>query len=368
MRTYDSAVRRWAGVGPYYAMFPTDFADRVIDRYTQPGDAVLDPFAGRGTAVFSAAHMGRRGFGIEINPVGWVYAKTKLRPATRGRVEQRLREIGELASECQAKVAHVAPFFKHAYAPRVRAFLMAAREELKWRHSRIDRTVAALLMVYLHGKRDASLSNQMRQTKSVAPDYAVRWWRERALKPPILDPVEFMLKRLEWRYAKGLPEFQDSRVYLANSASFLPVIANVVTGKGQRRASLLFTSPPYFALTNYHYDQWIRLWLLGGPAHSRRTPGNHEVRGKFESAKRYEQLLRSVFEASAQLLGRKAVVYVRTGRDAVTYSTTRRVLKEIFREKTLTSVARPYTRPTQTSLFGDPGRAEGEVDLILRPS
>jgi DNA modification methylase len=94
-KTYQTAARRWEGVGPYYAMFPTDFADRVVAKYTKPGDTVLDPFAGRGTAVFSAAHQGRRGLGIEINPVGWVYAKTKLGPAPRDAVARRLRELGE---------------------------------------------------------------------------------------------------------------------------------------------------------------------------------------------------------------------------------------------------------------------------------
>ena len=46
----------------------------------------------------------------------------------------------------------------------------------------------ALILVYLHGKHDASLSNQMRQTKAMAPRYAVNWWRERGLRPPSLDP------------------------------------------------------------------------------------------------------------------------------------------------------------------------------------
>jgi DNA modification methylase len=68
-------------IGPYYAMFPTRFADAVIKKHTLPGDTVLDPFAGRGTAIFSAAALGRRGFGVEISPVGWIYAKAKLGPA-----------------------------------------------------------------------------------------------------------------------------------------------------------------------------------------------------------------------------------------------------------------------------------------------
>ena len=41
---YESAYRRWAGVGPYYAMFPIAFAERVIRQYTGMGDVVLDPF------------------------------------------------------------------------------------------------------------------------------------------------------------------------------------------------------------------------------------------------------------------------------------------------------------------------------------
>ena len=75
---YATAENRWAGVGPYYAMFPVEFADRVVRRYTAPGDIVLDPFAGRGTAIFSAATQQRTGIGIEVNAVGWVYSRAQL--------------------------------------------------------------------------------------------------------------------------------------------------------------------------------------------------------------------------------------------------------------------------------------------------
>ena len=90
--TYDTAERRWAGVGPYYAMFPATLADRVVARYSAPGDTVLDPFAGRGTALFSAAVQERFGVGIEVNPVGWVYAQAKLHAAARNDVKERLSE------------------------------------------------------------------------------------------------------------------------------------------------------------------------------------------------------------------------------------------------------------------------------------
>ena len=34
--------------------------------FTDPGDVVLDPFAGSGTAVFAALAMGRNAIGVEV--------------------------------------------------------------------------------------------------------------------------------------------------------------------------------------------------------------------------------------------------------------------------------------------------------------
>src|SRR5258708_17934373 len=69
---------RWAGLGPYYAMFPMEFALRTIQRYCPQGGRVLDPFAGRGTSIFAAAASGRSGTGIEVHPAGWLYGCVKL--------------------------------------------------------------------------------------------------------------------------------------------------------------------------------------------------------------------------------------------------------------------------------------------------
>jgi hypothetical protein len=349
-------------------MFPIAFADRVVARFSSPGDTILDPFAGRGTAVFSAAHQGRHGIGIEINPVGWVYGKTKIGPATRSRVEKRLNEIGEASSTCEEAARSLPVFFKWCFSAPVRRFLVAARDELSWRTSRVDRTTAALLLVYLHGKRGAALSNQMRQTKSMAPDYALEWWRARKMTPLKIDPVDFMVRRLDWRYAKGLPVTERSQMYLANSVDLLPRLERVGLHSRRQRTKLLFTSPPYFATTNYHYDQWLRLWLLGGPSNAHREAGATELRGKFENRESYRNLLQSVFEKAADLLSTRAVVYVRTGQAEGTYEVTRKVLGDVFPSKRLRKVPRPYSRPTQTRLFGHPAnRHEGEVDLILYP-
>jgi hypothetical protein len=366
-RTFETAAARWAGVGPYYAMFPVRFADRVIRHYTDAGDLVLDPFAGRGTAVFSAAANDRASLGIELNPVGWVYARTKLFPASKEDVAARVQEIGARMGRFQQGADALPEFFQVCFSRKTRQFLLAARKDLDWKRSDVDRTLMALLLVHLHGKRKDSLSNQMRQTKSMSPDYAIAWWRERKLRPPRIDPVEFMTKRLDWRYAKGRPELtREASVLLGDSEKVLPALRRRVQEGELPRASLLFTSPPYFGLTNYHYDQWLRLWLLGGEPTAHRTVAG-AYRGKFEHPIVYRALLTQVFASAAKILKRDAVVYVRTGRREETYQATVAALKEAFPKREILRYLRPFEGPTQTRLFGDKSKKTGEIDLVLLP-
>ena len=44
-----------------------DIVERIINRYSAPGDLVLDPFGGLMTVPMTAVKMGRRGYGIELN-------------------------------------------------------------------------------------------------------------------------------------------------------------------------------------------------------------------------------------------------------------------------------------------------------------
>jgi hypothetical protein len=361
---YGTAQGRWAGVGPYYAMFPVEFADHVVEKYTERGDSMLDPFAGRGTSLFSAAIRGRCGLGIEVNPVGWVYSRAKLSPAAKDDVISRLRDIGRIARRRKTD-PDLPEFFCSCFSRHVRRFLATARDHLEWRHSRVDCTLAALLLVNLHGKREASLSNQMRQTKAMAPDYAVNWWRARKMRPPILDPIEFMENRIKWRYAMGVPAVTDSYVYLGDCTERLTAVHERVKRLDLPKPRLLFTSPPYCGITNYHYDQWLRRWLLGGAPNALAVPGRH--RGKFYGQQEYKTLLYTAFSQAKPLLHPKAVIYVRTDNRRVTLDVTIEVLADIFPVKRMFKHYRPLSKPSQTHLFGNSTEEAGEVDVVLLP-
>lgn len=57
---------------------------RCVELWTNPGDIVLDPFAGIGSVPYVAVTMGRRGIGIELKDSYYNQAKNNLEIAVRG--------------------------------------------------------------------------------------------------------------------------------------------------------------------------------------------------------------------------------------------------------------------------------------------
>ena len=75
----------------YRACFKPQLPAFFIERLTQPGDAVHDPFMGRGTTPVQAALMGRRPVGNDINPLSILLTRPRLNPPALRDVAHRLR-------------------------------------------------------------------------------------------------------------------------------------------------------------------------------------------------------------------------------------------------------------------------------------
>ena len=70
METLNSAQFR-RGEENHVCPLPFDIVERLIERFSNKGDLVLDPFGGLGTTAYIAVRMGRKGAIIELNPVYW---------------------------------------------------------------------------------------------------------------------------------------------------------------------------------------------------------------------------------------------------------------------------------------------------------
>jgi DNA modification methylase len=84
----------WDDIGPlqaaaterlgYPTQKPLTLLERIISASSNPGDIVLDPFCGCGTAVHAAQKLDRRWIGIDITPLATNLIKTRLEDAFPG--------------------------------------------------------------------------------------------------------------------------------------------------------------------------------------------------------------------------------------------------------------------------------------------
>ncbi|MCP3868328.1 MAG: DNA methylase N-4 [Gammaproteobacteria bacterium] len=67
MRTLNGEQSR-KGLNAHICPLQFDIVDRIITRFTNPGEVVLDPFGGLMTVPYRAILKGRKGYGVELNP------------------------------------------------------------------------------------------------------------------------------------------------------------------------------------------------------------------------------------------------------------------------------------------------------------
>ena len=356
----------WAHFGPYYAMFPLSFAFNVIKKYSQKGDFVLDPFAGRFTSIYAGSVLNRNSIGIEINPVGWLFGCAKLQPAEEKDVILRLVEIYRKRNYYKRQAKDLPEFYHICFCDEVLKFLLSARKNLDWKNNSVDATLMAFILVYLHGKKGQSLSNQMGITKSMGMDYSIAWWKRMGMeKPPMINPYEYMLGRINWRYRKGIPHVGENFVLLGDSTKELDNVSAFLQDKN-KKVSLLFTSPPYCAITDYHADQWLRLWLLGGS--EKLIYSKEKYKGRFEKRDEYYELLDTVFSKCAKIMSDDAIIVIRTDARMYTLNTTLDILKKNFPDYSISKRVNNLKKHSisQTTLYGNKSSKPAEVDIILK--
>lgn len=301
---------RFHALCPYFAMFPESFAERWIQQLTKPGDLILDPFCGRGTAPFQALLMDRQAIAGDINPVAYCITRAKTNApspsALKGRVTRLEAEYS--AGLVESEAAELPEFFRRAYSSDTLRQILFLRSRLKWRTSDVDCMLAALTLGSLHGESVRStsyLSNQMPRTISTKPDYSVRYWRKRRLNPPKRDAFELLRDRIAYRYASDPPPRRAT--VLCSDMRELPRAADL----RERQVKAVITSPPYLDITNFEEDQWLRLWFLDGPPYPTRFRLSRDDRHYTLDA--YWGLIADTWRALGRLVEPKGHVVMRLG-------------------------------------------------------
>lgn len=323
---------RFHSICPYFAMFPESFVAKHLAA-TKFNGVVFDPFCGRGTTIFESLIQERDAAGCDIHPVAVCVSGAKSDPPTRQEVLERLFRLEEDSVSFRdiEPEGELSEFFGLCFDSDTYTQVQFLRQSLSWRHDRTDRFIAALCLGALHGESHRSpnyFSNRMPRTISTKPGYSVRWWKKNGYRPPYRDTFRILRHMTDYRFrtppprARGTVAMSDARRAASTFPELLETVSDVIT------------SPPYLDTTNYHEDQWLRLWFLGSDAIVNHAGGD----GRHYNAVKYWTFLTEAWTGLAPLLAQESRVVVRIGSGKLAKAEIRKALTDSLELGTKRSV------------------------------
>jgi hypothetical protein len=241
----------------YRACFKPQLPEFFIDRLSAPGDAVYDPFMGRGTTPIQAALMRRRPIGNDVNPLSVLLTRPRLAPPTLGDVALRLDQIKWDTGTIDD------PDLLAFYSERTLRHICALRRWLM-EHAPLDRTPDPvddwIRMVAIN--RLTGHSPGFFSVYTLPPNQAVSAPSQRKINerrgqtPPDRDVKKLILRKSASLLRDGAMAPHPPALLTTGSAHATPSI-------GSGSVQLVVTSPPFLDIVQYAEDNWLRSWFAG---------------------------------------------------------------------------------------------------------
>ncbi|MEK8023225.1 MAG: DNA methyltransferase [Candidatus Hydrogenedentota bacterium] len=247
----------------YRACFKPQLPRFFIERLTQPGELVYDPFMGRGTTILEAALLGRHVAGNDINPLSKILSRPRLHPPDVARLEKRMAEIDladhdefpeELLVFYHPETLREICALKKYFARRVRTETI----------DHVDRWIRMVAVNRLSGHSPGFFSvytlppNQAVTAKKQAEINA-----QRNQSPPRRDVRTIILKKSRTLMSDCDVGTMKALSTARKKAKFLTSLAEQTPGLRSNSVALVVTSPPFLSIVDYARDNWLRCWFCG---------------------------------------------------------------------------------------------------------
>ena len=260
---WTSAQRKASSIHEisYRACFKPQLAGFFIERFSEKGDLVYDPFGGRGTTVIEAGLLGRRVVQNDINPLTKILTKPRFFVPFEKAISERLSQVPR--NYDQSPQIDLSMF----YHPATEKEILALREFLS-KHAgpgEDDEVNAWIRMVATN--RLTGHSSGFFSVYTLPPNQAVSQGAQAKINikrqqvPPYRDTHEIILKKtrtltrnLTHNERERLRNAGNSGVFLTGDAASTPEIRN-------NSVQLTVTSPPFLNIVQYSKDNWLRCWF-----------------------------------------------------------------------------------------------------------
>ncbi len=246
----------------YRACFKPQLPRFFIERLTQPGEVVYDPFMGRGTTVLEAALLGRVPWGNDANPLSLILTRPRLRPPTLAQVEARL---GQIRLDTPADTPRDLQVFYH---PETLRGISSLKNYLAQRRAAgtldaVDDWITLVAINRLTGHSTGFLS-----VYTLPPNQAVSVNSQRKINerrkqtPPRRDVVKCILTKSRQLLGDVGRGTRQTLAEAAGQALLLNCPAKATPQIAPDSVALVVTSPPFLDVVQYAADNWLRCWFL----------------------------------------------------------------------------------------------------------
>ncbi len=242
----------------YRACFKPQLPAFFIAQLTTPGEAVYDPFMGRGTTPLEAALLGRRPMGNDVNPLSTLLVRPRLTPPDITAIEQRLRGIAWDTGKITRKDLLA---FYHPDTLRqieaLRTFLFTHAPIGNAQPDPVDDWIRMAALNRLAGHSPGFFSvYTLPPNQAVSIDSQRRINASRNQTPPERDVAALILRKSRALLKHGTPPAHDAALFCTGPAHATPAIADA-------SVALTVTSPPFLDIVHYADDNWLRGWFAG---------------------------------------------------------------------------------------------------------
>jgi hypothetical protein len=247
----------------YRACFKPQLPRFFIERLTQPGARVYDPFMGRGTTLLEAALLDRRVAGCDINPLSGVLVRPRLEPPALKAIETRLEAI--VLTESDGVRQDLLAF----YHPQTLAAVCALRSYLLERETSgtidaVDRWIRMVAVNRLTGHSPGFFSvYSMPPNQAVSINVQLKINAKRGQTPPLRDVKRIILKKSASLLGDCDTATRQRLTRRAADALILTAHAASTPALPDASVDLVVTSPPFLDVVNYAGDNWLRCWFCG---------------------------------------------------------------------------------------------------------
>ena len=247
----------------YRACFKPQLPRFFIERLTEPGERVYDPFAGRGTTLIEAALLGRIPIGCDINPLSAAMTRPRLNPPSWQEVERRLQELDLEDPDDSPEDLLV------FYHPETLRAISSLRKYLRQRRQagtldRVDDWIALVSLNRMTGHSPGFFSvYTMPPNQAVSAKSQRKINERRGQTPPRREVRRILLKKTRSLLGECDAGVRATLTAMGQQAQLLTQPSASTPEIASGSVALVVTSPPFLDVVDYAGDNWLRCWFMG---------------------------------------------------------------------------------------------------------